>query len=311
MGSIFITLINLISLILGGFALFLIFRLARRDHSRFLYYYLFFLLCAVLTGFCDWIIINWVVMLVPGISPKTADSIYHIFWDLIGFPAYLFAFYYLVKSINYLIKVSIRSIFYQVFRYLLIVIMVLDYTGFYFRLKESSYFFSKPLWLIYTLILPLLFIIYLTYVYIRARNRKGDHGKASSLILIHLAGFSLWTGLSLVSVYLGEGRHMIILIFFLGLFLPVLYLYIKQIDFMIKPEISDERNMESILKEYKFTRKEIEVALLLMQGKSNQEISEELFISTQTVKNYISKMYRQIGVRSRIQFLNFFQSRSS
>jgi len=69
--------------------------------------------------------------------------------------------------------------------------------------------------------------------------------------------------------------------------------------------------MESILMEYKFTRKEIELALLLMQGKSNKEISEELFISTQTVKNYISKMYRQIGVRSRIQFLNFFQSRFS
>lgn len=310
MGSLFISLINLISLILGGLALFLIFRLARRDSSRFLYYYLYFLLCAVLTGFCDWIIFNWVLMLVPGISPEAADSIYHIFWDLIGFPAYLFAFYYLVKSFNYLVKIKLRKLFYKVFSYLLIALAVLDYIGFYFRMMESSYFFSKPLWWMYTLILPLLFIMYLMYVHIRARSRKVP-GKASNLILIQLAGFSLWTGLSLVPFYLGEGRHMIILTFFLGLFFPVLYLYVRQKDFMIKPEISEGKNLESILKEYRFTRKEIELALLLMEGKSNQEIADELFISTQTAKNYISKMYRKVGVRSRVQFLNFFRSRTS
>jgi DNA-binding CsgD family transcriptional regulator len=309
MGNLFISLINLISLILGGLALFLIFRLTQRDPGRFLYFYLFFLMFAVLTGFCDWIIFNWVFMLVPGISPETSDSVYHIFWDLIGFPAYLFAFYYLVRSFDYLIQVSVRGIIYRVFRYFLVALMVLDYTGFFFRIKDTGFFFSKPLWWIYTFILPLLFIIYLAYAYVRARGNKGIHEKARSLILIQLAGFLLWTSLSLLPFYLGESRHMIILAFYLGLFLPVLYLFVRQKDFMIKPEISDGRNMESILKEYRFTPKEIELALLLMQGKSNQEISDALFISTQTVKNYISRMYRRIGVKSRVQFINFFRPR--
>ena len=67
---------------------------------------------------------------------------------------------------------------------------------------------------------------------------------------------------------------------------------------MIRPEIKDGQNLEKVLRDDKFTAREIELALLLMDGKSNQEISDELFVSTQTVKNYISKMYRQIGVKT-------------
>ena len=308
MDSIFISLINLISLILGGVGIILIYRLTRRDKGPYLNYYLFFFFCAVLTGFCDWIIVNWVLMLAPSIRQDTTDFIYHIFWDLIGFPAYLFTFYFLVQSINCLLKARVRNIYNKIFSLFLILLIVLDFAGFYFRLKEASYFFSKPLWLIYTLILPLAFIVFLTYAYFRARNKERKRSKVSSLILIHLASFSIWASISLLPIDLGEGRHMIILVFYLGLFLPALYLYVRYKDFMIKPEFNDGKSPEAILKEYRFTKREIELALLLMEGKSNQEISEELFISTQTVKNYISRMYNRIGVRNRIQFVNFFRT---
>ena len=308
MDTILISLTNLISLILGGVAIILIYRLTRRDKNPFLNYYLLFLFLGVLTGFCDWIIINWVLMLVPGISKENTDIIYHIFWDLIGFPAYLFTFYFLVQSINCLLKARVRNIYNKVFSLLLITIIVLNYAGFYFRLKEISYFFSKPIWLIYTLILPLAFILFLIYAYLRTRSKKRNRKKVSSLILILLAGFIIWTTLSLAPIDMGEGKHMIILAFYLGLFLPSLYLYVRYKNFMIKPEINAGISPEAILKEYGFTEREIELALLLMEGKSNQEISEEMFISTQTVKNYISRMYNRIGVRNRIQFVNFFRT---
>ena len=311
MDSLFISLTNLISLILGVVAISLIYRLTRRDKVPFLNYYLIFLCCAVLTGFCDWIIVNWVLLLVPSIAQETTDFIYHIFWDLIGFPAYLFTLFFLVQSISCLLRIRIKNIYTKIFVISLVIVIVLDYAGFYFRLKEASYFFSKPLWLIYTLILPLVFIMYLTYAYFKARSIAGNWRKVSYLILIHLASFLIWISVSLLPIDLGEVRHMIILVFYLGLFLPALYLYIKHKDFMIKPEINAGKNPKDILKEYKFTKREIELALLLMEGKSNQEISEKLFISTQTVKNYISRMYNRIGVRSRIQFVNFFRNSSA
>lgn len=307
MNSIVISLTNLISLILGGIAIILVYRLSRRDKIPFLNYYLLFLICGILTGFCDWIIFNWVYMLVPDISAQTADFIYHIFWDLIGFPAYLFTLYYLVKSINVLMKIRIKNIFYKIFRSFLIIVIVLDYIGFYFRIKQTSYFFSKPLWLIYTLIVPFVFILFLTYSYFKARRNKGNPKSVNLFILIQLVCFLIWTTFSLLPFDIGEGRHMIILVFYLGLLLPAIYLYSRQKHFMIRPGKNTGNNLEAILKEYGFTNREIELVLLLMEGKSNQEISEEMFISLQTVKNYISNMYARVGVKNRVQFVNFFR----
>jgi len=311
MENMIISVINLISLILGGIAIGLIYRLTKRDDLLFLNYYLIFLICAVVMGFCDWIIFNWVQILVPEISDNTTDFIYHIFWDLIGFPAYLFAFYYLFRAINSLLRIHIRNLYHKILVAFLITIILLDYTGFYFRLQNADFIFSKPLWEIYTIILPFLILGYLAFAYFKSTRSKETGIHASRFILILLIGFFLWSILSAITYYLGEWRHLIIFTYYLAVFVPALYLYIRQKDFMIRPEIKDGQNLEKVLRDYKFTAREIELALLLMDGKSNQEISDELFVSTQTVKNYISKMYRQIGVKNRIQFVNFFRSPGS
>lgn len=308
MNSMVISLTNLISLILGGLAIILVYRLSRRDNTPFLNFYLLFLICGIVTGFCDWIIFNWVFMLVPNISAQTADFIYHIFWDLIGFPAYLLTFYYLVLSVSYLFKIRIRPVYSWLFRFLLFAMIVVDYLGFYFRIKESDYFLAKPLWMIYTFILPSVFVLYLAHAYYRARKRNGKRDHISIFILIHLASFFIWITLSLLPFEMGQGRHMIILVFYMGLLMPALFLFYRKEVFMIRPEITAGTDLVTILKEYRFTKREIELALLLMDGKSNQEISESMFISTQTVKNYISRMYARVGVKNRVQFVNFFRS---
>ena len=104
---------------------------------------------------------------------------------------------------------------------------------------------------------------------------------------------------------------MIILTFYLALFAPSVYLYIRQKEFIIRPDNKDGMKLDTILKDYKFTAREAELTLLLMEGKSNQEISEILFVSTQTVKNYIYKMYKKAGVKNRIQFVNLFRASPS
>ncbi|HEY9685304.1 MAG TPA: response regulator transcription factor [Oculatellaceae cyanobacterium] len=49
------------------------------------------------------------------------------------------------------------------------------------------------------------------------------------------------------------------------------------------------------------TTREIDVLKLLGQGKSNREISRELNITEGTVKNHITKIFNQVGVRDRTQ----------
>ncbi|MDW7656950.1 MAG: response regulator transcription factor [Bacillota bacterium] len=48
-----------------------------------------------------------------------------------------------------------------------------------------------------------------------------------------------------------------------------------------------------------FSAREKDIIRLLTQGKSNREIADTLYLSTGTVKNYISQIYLKIGVNDR------------
>ncbi len=49
------------------------------------------------------------------------------------------------------------------------------------------------------------------------------------------------------------------------------------------------------------TQREIEILSLIIEGKSNPEISEELIISIHTVKAHIESIYRKLGVHNKVQ----------
>jgi DNA-binding NarL/FixJ family response regulator len=45
--------------------------------------------------------------------------------------------------------------------------------------------------------------------------------------------------------------------------------------------------------------KELEVLLLLADGKSNKEIAQSLFIETSTVKSHVNKIYQKLNIATR------------
>ena len=49
------------------------------------------------------------------------------------------------------------------------------------------------------------------------------------------------------------------------------------------------------------SKREIEVLALLSQGYSNQEIADQLFISLNTTKTHISKIYQKLNAKRRTQ----------
>jgi DNA-binding NarL/FixJ family response regulator len=53
--------------------------------------------------------------------------------------------------------------------------------------------------------------------------------------------------------------------------------------------------------ENKLTPREHDVLALLVQGASNREIAQQLFLSDKTVKQHVTKILRKLGVRSRSQ----------
>lgn len=51
------------------------------------------------------------------------------------------------------------------------------------------------------------------------------------------------------------------------------------------------------------SRKEREVLTLILEDKTNQEISDELFISLSTLKTHINHIYKKLGVSTRQEIL--------
>lgn len=59
------------------------------------------------------------------------------------------------------------------------------------------------------------------------------------------------------------------------------------------------------------TRREIQIAELLSEGKLNKEIASVLSISENTVKNHITSLFRKLNVRNRTQAAIAYKSGKS
>jgi ATP/maltotriose-dependent transcriptional regulator MalT len=76
---------------------------------------------------------------------------------------------------------------------------------------------------------------------------------------------------------------------------------------LIVQERGDEK-MNVFFKEKGISKREGEIVRLIMAGKSNNEIEEELFISLTTVKSHIYKAYQKLGVKNRVQLIHVLQN---
>jgi len=65
--------------------------------------------------------------------------------------------------------------------------------------------------------------------------------------------------------------------------------------------ISKMRNQHENLPHEELTPREREVLLLMAEGKSNQEIADELYISLKTVKVHVSNILSKLNVEDRTQ----------
>lgn len=54
---------------------------------------------------------------------------------------------------------------------------------------------------------------------------------------------------------------------------------------------------------------QLRIVELVARGLKNREIAEKLGISTNVVKNYISKIYDKVGVKNRVQLALWYETR--
>lgn len=104
---------------------------------------------------------------------------------------------------------------------------------------------------------------------------------------------------------------LIILSFSMIFCLPLFFIYThfhSEHKLFSKNKITNEE-LKMIFLPYKLTKREQEIAALVFEGLTNQEIEEKLFLSLQTVKNYISRIYQKLSVKNRLDLISFVRSK--
>jgi DNA-binding CsgD family transcriptional regulator len=72
-----------------------------------------------------------------------------------------------------------------------------------------------------------------------------------------------------------------------------------------------ESQLQAFAAAYEISKREKEVIQLISKGLSNQEISDSLYISLQTVKDHIHRIFVKTGVKNRVQLTNMIRSGKS
>ncbi|MEK6682828.1 MAG: response regulator transcription factor [Nitrospirota bacterium] len=69
---------------------------------------------------------------------------------------------------------------------------------------------------------------------------------------------------------------------------------------------NDEDMEKEMDEKFSLTEREKEMLRLLLQGKSNKEISALTYVSTETVKSHLQNIYKKLDVRSRLEAVTLF-----
>ena len=64
-------------------------------------------------------------------------------------------------------------------------------------------------------------------------------------------------------------------------------------------KMSENDAVKNIAVKYKLGTQEEKVLNLLIQGMSNQEIADELFVSVNTIRNHIANIYKKTGMKKK------------
>ncbi|MDH4220784.1 MAG: helix-turn-helix transcriptional regulator [Candidatus Aminicenantes bacterium] len=157
----------------------------------------------------------------------------------------------------------------------------------------------------------LLILIYLFLILLLIYSKKLQDPNKSKIInafgIFYVSGYTLLFASNAfpesIRFFSYLGLHL--------LFNLIPFLWIKQYlqkYWSVPSLIIENMNLNEIYDRHGISQRERDIAGLLMQGKSNKEIADSLYIAPNTVKNHIHSLFQKLQVRSRFQLMNFFLS---
>jgi DNA-binding CsgD family transcriptional regulator len=95
-----------------------------------------------------------------------------------------------------------------------------------------------------------------------------------------------------------------VLFFSLAPFIWIRFFFRKYAESMLVI-VEDKQVLDLIYKKYNISNREQDIMKLILDGKTNKEIEDALFISYHTVKNHVYNLYQKLGVKNRYDLVHF------
>jgi DNA-binding CsgD family transcriptional regulator len=292
---------------------YLSYALYRQYRMLFLLCYLYFISAFFVAGFIDLVGSLLTATMLVGQEPHTVTLLNHVFAFLV-FPfiplAAYFLFSFMADFLQWRIPPFLKHI-YGAFWTLFFLVFVI---------ATKNFMSSGEAWISQYLFFALNNISYVFYAAVPiggliASRGLEDAGRRRAVRIfsaIALFGFAVsWamselpTGHSLYS----RPLHMFIY-FFINLpsLLSVRFYLSKNPPAPDTVPLMAETDLEEFFEKFGLSNREREIVRLMLTGKSNKEIAEELFVSTHTIKNHVYNIYQKLRVTNRLHFIRTIQN---
>jgi DNA-binding CsgD family transcriptional regulator len=304
------------SLITGILALLLSNQLIRRYSLPYLssyFYYLIFLFVFGIYGIIGTSMIR-IFLTRHGMDFETTESI-SLFVTYLGIPFLGLSWFMFIRLSHEIVNAEIHSVFNLAY----FGILSLGFIGFGLLLVKQD-LLGENRYAIINAAMRIGFtgLTLMVYVYslVQLFLRTGKFLDAKDRYNIRLFGmfYVLFAVGTILLVYLSERKLLYGLAFILFIFamhlLPLFFLSMYLDKNFIDPAEKQafDESLGAFIGKFEISRRESEIVELICRGKSNQDISDSLFISLQTVKDHIHRIYLKTGVKNRVQLTNLIRT---
>jgi DNA-binding CsgD family transcriptional regulator len=309
-------IVLLLSLMAGAITIFLSNRLMRKYPLRYLSSYFYFLIFSYIFGVYS-IIGSQSINYYLSFQTMEADTIISASSILIalGIPFLILSWYMLFRLAKELFREQLNWIFlvaYFAFSMLFFMAFILLNLNI-FPAGEIEFMMKQTLIPRTFSLLSLLIFGYVTgYIFLKARKLNDVHQRKAYRLfaagyvvymiltstLLNLTDIWKWFGLMFIFIYMGF--HLVPALFMTN------YLNLHYVANVEKTSFGDR--LDRFAKKFSISKREKEIAELICKGMTNQQISDSLFISLQTVKDHVYRIFIKTGVKNRIQLINLIEN---
>ena len=306
--SLYMLVLYVISIAIGIAAFLLAFKMWRNYPERYLTYLFFYVVLFILGNFLSRTL-SEIVPTLLGLSPGQEEKFFAFQGLFLLRPLVFISFYVLILFVMGMLDRKPSRTFTRFYfgfwgvHWITMLIGVLHYlkTGEAPMISRIAVHLADPL---------NIFILLYSGVYLAYRSKDiKDRGKRKAARGFGILWFAGVIGFNVLGM-LNPGRAVVLALGFATILPALIFLYVHLNTYYREhPALpGEEVKLRQLFSKYDISEREQEVIGLVSRGKSNKEISDELYISLQTVKHHIHGIYRKLNIRNRVQLSNFIRN---